>query len=246
MNEENFKEKFKNCIVRVIYACVWILAKIPLTIIFGGTLFIKGSLRNRPKTCHIAIARHRSRWDTLLLPLALLTTNIICVAREGLVFLWPIEHVKFLRKLFEGRMIVFINRDKITKSQWRLLNNVCKAKKHRAIVIFPEGQTDPKTRSVHPGFILLANEHNLPILPINIIPGFRYGKDKNAKWWRYLTLQAFFTRIHVGTSLSIRSSWIELRACQIWQKKSGKTEIGEKDEIYQELAEAAMEHVDSV
>jgi len=224
--EMTLKERLSWSLLRwLFYVPLWIILKIITTIVMPGSFWIKGLLSNRPKTCHLVIARHRSYWDTVLVPLTLATTKVLYIAREGLVPLWPFEHIPILRRIFENRLIIFLNREKPTISQWKAIQRTANNKRCKAIVIFPEGTTNPKTRKVYAGFVRLAQKYSLPILPVNIVPGRRYGKDNHAKWWRYLTWQAALTRVRIGKSFNLNEF---------------------KDSDQQKIAEEAMKIVDQV
>ena len=236
--------KIADGLMRIAYLWAWCSFKIITSILFPGTIFIQGSLANRPKEFSIYYARHRAHWDIPLIGMAILSTKVVYVARKGIKFLWPFEHLKLLRRWVEPRLIIFIDRDNITRRQAELIIRVVRQKKHKAMVIFPEGTTHPDQRKLNLGFITLAKNYNLPLVPVNIIPGKRYGKDNGSSWQRYLTWQAWDTKIHVGKPLTLNPGsrlWNKALRINADRVKKGEFEAKPSQE---DLAKAAMEIVD--
>lgn len=231
--------------MRIFYCCLWCFFKITTSLLFPKTIFIKGSLKNRSRDFAIYYARHRAHWDILLVAMSILTTKIAFIARSGLMVLWPFEHIKFLRQLVEPNFIIFINRGNVSKKETSLIFSVIQKKKHRGLMIFPEGTTIPERRKLNPGFIILAKRYRLPLIPINIIPGKYYGKDRHSSWWRYLTFQAWATKVRVGELLSLKKGILWEKAVEVNAKRTAKNEFYGKPSL-KDFARAAMEIVDTV
>jgi len=199
------------------------------------TLFPKHFFKHRPRRnkSYIAIADHISRHDIPLVAFALLTFRFLFVARTNLKILRPIEENYLgLRRLLEGRLLLFIDNQQPTIQQWKDVVRAVNNKNNRVVVIFPHGAT-LGNRQIHAGFIRLARQSQRLILPIKIKPWGCYGRKNGETPKKIYTWQAFKTSILVGKAFSLNDSSLKEKASQIAQEKG--CEVSD-----QELAEAAM------
>jgi 1-acyl-sn-glycerol-3-phosphate acyltransferase len=122
---------------------------------------IEGKAAIHPEESYIAVARHRSYWDVLLLTAALGWRNRIhFIARKGLLRN-PVFHP--LIKLYA----TVIDREKFSKSDFRRVLEALK--KERLIGIFPEGTTRPRV-DAKAGAVHFARLTGKKLLPVNIEP----------------------------------------------------------------------------
>ena len=121
---------------------------------------IKGRDNVRPDETYVAVARHRSYWDILVVAAALGVRNRIhFIARKGLL-----KAVPLVQPIIRAYSTV-IDRDNFGLKDFRLMLDA--VKRERLVFIFPEGTTrsrvDAKGGAVY--FALAAGKR---ILPINI------------------------------------------------------------------------------
>jgi len=208
-------------------------------VVFPGSWIVEGKYNLEPGKTYLAIARHRSRWDIPSLGVALPTNNALFMAREGLGLMAPAEKWPWFRNKVEGRYVLFVNRDNPTPSQWKAIKKACKEKKHDVIVIFPEGTTSID-RQVHPSFIRLAKDHDLPLLPINIIPSGCYGKENGEKLRHVLCGRARHTSIRIGKSFNYEELLEKLTS----ELGNDAVETLDHKNLEKKLAELAMKITD--
>jgi len=142
--------------------------------------------KKKNKMPFIAVARHQSLWDAILMPVAfggLKETMMNYVAKEELS-----RFLKFIP--FSGVYLTFVNRRQVRKSIIeRSINLLVQGIN---LGIFPEGTTIPDFKEMNRGIIVIARKaqnkilEQIPIFPLNIkiIQG-HYGKPKG-KWIDYL------------------------------------------------------------
>ncbi|MFA5360616.1 MAG: lysophospholipid acyltransferase family protein [Candidatus Paceibacterota bacterium] len=142
--------------------------------------------KKNKKTAFVAVARHRSLWDAVLMPVAFggfQDTILNFVVKEEMRFLLSLMP-------FSDSYLTFIRRGKTKKATIEKLINLLVEGNN--IAIFPEGSTVPEYKEMNRGVLLIikAAEQKLrkqiPIFPLNIkvVEGF-YGEPKG-KWRDYI------------------------------------------------------------
>ncbi|UCF09410.1 MAG: 1-acyl-sn-glycerol-3-phosphate acyltransferase [Candidatus Bipolaricaulota bacterium] len=150
------KELLKGFLYWLLVLLVCFLSKVLFRLRVHGRSMIR---RGRG---YIAVARHRSYWDVLILAAAVGWPNRVhFVARKGLFrkvpLAMPLIHI----------YSTVIDRDNFRLADYRRLRTA--VHRERLVAIFPEGTTrravDPKEGAVH-----FARISGKPLLPINIQP----------------------------------------------------------------------------
>jgi 1-acyl-sn-glycerol-3-phosphate acyltransferase len=123
-------------------------------------LRIRGRENVRPDGAYIAVARHRSYWDILVVAAALGVRNRIhFIARKGLLKAVPI--VQPLIRAYS----TIIDRDHFGIADFRRMLEA--VRRERLVFIFPEGTTRHRV-DAKGGAVYFASAAGKRILPINI------------------------------------------------------------------------------
>jgi len=165
---------------------------------------------------YIAVARHRSYWDILILVVALGWRNRVhFIARKGL-----------LRNLFLNPLVrVFttvIDREHFSKTDLRRV--LAAVSRERIIGIFPEGTTRKRVRSKS-GVIHFAKRAGKALLPVNILTSGPYPPH----------YPFHFPQITVSVGKPFHVSELEVE----------QNEDRQHPERYRELSEQLMKRVDA-
>lgn len=144
--------------------------------------------RKKNNSAFLVIARHRSYWDPVFLPVAFGSssyTRLNCAARENLKLFF--QFIPFLNS-----HIIYINRENIGRDTIEKM--IRSVEERNNLAIFPEGTTIPENKKLRGGVILIIKTaekttgQKIPIFPLNIKAKGAYGKPQG-KWWRYLIRQ---------------------------------------------------------
>jgi len=144
--------------------------------------------RKKNNSAFLVVARHRSYWDPVFLPVAFGSspyTRLKCAARENLKLLF--QFIPFLNS-----HVIYINRENVGRDTIEKIIKSVEEKNNLAI--FPEGTTIPEDKKLRGGVILIIKRaekitgQKIPIFPLNIKVKGAYGKPQG-KWWRYLIRQ---------------------------------------------------------
>ena len=142
--------------------------------------------RKNNKIAFVAVARHRSLWDAVLMPIAFggyKETILNFVAKKEL-------HRFFQFIPFSNIYFTFVDRKKVRKSI--LERSIDLLVQGVNLGIYPEGTTIPQNKAMKRGILMIIKKaqeklgKSIPIFPLNIkiIKG-NYGKPKG-KWQDYL------------------------------------------------------------
>lgn len=142
--------------------------------------------KKQNKIAFVAIARHRSLWDGVLMPVAFGGSKYTMMHYVAKSTLRP--YFKWIP--FFGRFFSFIDRDKIEISNIKRLTNFLMQGIN--VAIFPEGTTVPDYKEMKRGVLFIVKNaerklgKQIPVFPLNIkiIEGF-YGKPQG-RWLDYL------------------------------------------------------------
>ena len=168
--------------------------------IFGREKVLEWKKKNN--TPFIAVARHRSLWDAVFMPIAFggfKETMMNYITKEELSCFF--RFVPFFQTYF-----TFVNRKKPQKSVIEKVINLLE--KGTNIGIFPEGTTIPEFKAMKRGVLLIIKKAEqrinkpIPIFPLNIkiIQG-QYGKPRG-KWIDYV-LRKVKIELRIGEPIFI-------------------------------------------
>lgn len=235
----------------ILFWLIWLILKLWTSLFFPGSWVVPGKREGLSNQPQIVYARHTSRNDIPLVAMALPATHrVLYISRKGLKMMLWLEASRWLLNLVEGKYVVLVSRPKKNQSpdkaesekeaaaiNVRALRQIHRAIKDRwpkFVVIFPEGATLPKDQSLNPYFVRLAEEHNLPLRPINIIPRGCYGRKNGEKPWRILLMQAKDSFVRVGKPFRAEA----LRKMLL--------DEGVTKPTYEQMAQRAMEIADGI
>ena len=194
------------------YFLAVVLSRIVLAIFFR--LRIKGRDNVAQDESYVAVARHRSYWDILLVAAALGVRNQVhFIARRGLM-----KSIPLVQPLIRAYSTI-INRENFGLADFRLMLEA--VRQHRLVFIFPEGTTRHRV-DAKGGAVYFASAAGKRILPINIQAVGPYPPKYPFR----------FPRVTVSIGAPIEPSQLESES------------DGRKSEKLRDMSERLMELVD--
>jgi len=206
-------QRLKTALKHGLYAVCVALASVLLRVFFR--LRIQGRQNISADEGYIAVARHRSYWDILMVVAALGASNQVhFIARKGLMKSNPL-----VQPLIRAYSTV-IDREKFSVADFRrMLETV---RRERLVFIFPEGTTRHRV-DAKGGAVYFASAAGKRILPINIRAVGPYPPKYPFR----------FPRVVVSIGLPIAPEELV------------RTEESRRSEKLRDMSEQLMERVDS-
>jgi len=141
-----------------LYRLAVVVSRVLVTVFFR--LRIRGRDNVSPDESYVAVARHRSYWDILVVAAALGVRNRIhFIARKGLM-----KAVPFVQPIIRAYSTV-IDRENFGLGDFRKMLDA--VRRERLVFIFPEGTTRRRV-DAKGGAVYFASAAGKRILPINI------------------------------------------------------------------------------